>query len=185
MHPQRLLVAVFVFISMSLSVVAVADTVTFNAGVIGTTSYTEAGMVFESLIGEALDFASAGPGDVHLINDRAGNGMTIHLTDFSPFSLISFDIFGGGPSSMDFYSGATSVAGISLGGGHMDFTGDPRFSNITSISWCGQCFTDFDWVQGMDKFEFTRVSSVPEPGSVALLASGLAVALFRRKQPGS
>src|SRR5947209_9910781 len=157
-----------------LSAFALADTVTFNSGVNGQSSYTESNMLIDAG-GEFTHFIPDGNGGLALDLATAGHGYGIHLTDWSYFSLTSLDFPGGGDSSMTFYDGQNQVAFLHLTGlgSHFDLSNDPRFAHINYINWCGLCVTGFAFNNSIDNLTFTpaNTTSVSEPGSFLLFAS--------------
>lgn len=169
-------VAVLALAFLVSSTAAFADTVTFNAGVNGSTSYTEAGMVFETG-GEFLHFTNRGGGDLALDNSLAGHGIGIHLTDWSHFTLNCFQFLGGGDGQITFYDGAAQVGWVHLTGLEhtFNFAGNPAFAHINYMNFCGMCVSGFNWTNAIDNIDFTPSAvPVPEPGTLVLISAGVA-----------
>lgn len=116
------------------------------------------------------------------------NGDEDFLISFlTPYYAVGFDVYynGLGPAVSKFYNGATLLGSIGYGGaavlGYNGFVSTPS-SLITSVRFTSTRGGVLN--TGIDNFSVvgTPLSTVPEPASLALLATGLAGLLAVRRR---
>lgn len=99
-------------------------------------------------------------------------------------NILGFDIVGtdGGQFTVDFFGTSGNLLGSITAGATDSFFG---FRATAGEEIAGVSITHTDpFGIGYDNFTFNRSTSVPEPGSLALLGLGLATLTLRRRQRG-
>jgi len=176
-----------------------AGTVTFEpaAGVLTSTTWTEAGMVATFFSGqmdtlsENLVAGVGTGGSFGLLSGGDGRGPGHPNSDVlfsvpgSAFTLTSLDFSGGGDTLLKgFDTHGNQVTGIILTGLPAHIVLDSTWQNLGVVDYCSYCLTTFGNINAIDNLAFDVIAAgTPVPAALPLFASGVGIAglLLRRR----